>query len=282
MINKKSNQIFFAANERQSLYDVYFPSSDAKLPAIIFCHGFKGFKDWGSFPKICEELAIAGFVVISFNFSHNGITIQKVTEFTDLGAFAENNYLKELDDIHAILDEIASNDQLNNLIDLDDLSIIGHSRGGSMAILAAAKEQRIRRLISWAAVADLEDRLPEEEILNDWRESGVRNILNGRTGQEMPMNYQFVECLRENEEQLSIQNQLKKFDNPMLIIHGEKDEAVGLEHAYALQVWNPRAELHTIENTGHTFGGKHPHDEEDLPESTKVLIKYSLEFLLRH
>ena len=44
-----------------------------KLPAILVCHGFKAFKDWGPFPSIGRYFAESGFVSIVFNFSHNGI-----------------------------------------------------------------------------------------------------------------------------------------------------------------------------------------------------------------
>ena len=39
-------------------------------PAVVICHGFKGFKDWGFFPKLSERLAVAGFTALSFNFFH--------------------------------------------------------------------------------------------------------------------------------------------------------------------------------------------------------------------
>ncbi|MGH7538277.1 MAG: alpha/beta hydrolase family protein, partial [Gemmatimonadales bacterium] len=42
-------------------------------PAVVICHGFKGFKDWGYFPKAAERLARSGFAAVSFNFSGAGV-----------------------------------------------------------------------------------------------------------------------------------------------------------------------------------------------------------------
>ena len=54
-------------------YDLYSPSvtPGSALPVVLFVHGFKGFKDWGAFPDACDELARAGFAVVTFNLSLN-------------------------------------------------------------------------------------------------------------------------------------------------------------------------------------------------------------------
>ena len=53
--------------------------------AIVVCHGFKGFKDWGFFPYLADCLAAGtGAMVISFNFSGSGIG-------PDLESFTEHS-----------------------------------------------------------------------------------------------------------------------------------------------------------------------------------------------
>ena len=42
-------------------------------PAVVICHCFKGFKDWGFFPPLADRLARAGFTAVSFNFSGAGV-----------------------------------------------------------------------------------------------------------------------------------------------------------------------------------------------------------------
>ena len=57
-----------------------------KKKCIIYIHGFKGFKDWGFVPYLGEFLSSHGFLLITFNFSHNGIG-EKPLEFTELTKF---------------------------------------------------------------------------------------------------------------------------------------------------------------------------------------------------
>ena len=68
--------------------DVRFVEDGSVKPVVVFCHGFKGFKDWGPFPEWGRFLARSGFVAVHFNFSRNGVTPEAPTEFTDLDAFA--------------------------------------------------------------------------------------------------------------------------------------------------------------------------------------------------
>jgi pimeloyl-ACP methyl ester carboxylesterase len=282
MILERHNLQYKGANNKLSLYDVIYPSSDAKSPLILFCHGFKGFKDWGHWSKIFHQFAQEGYAVVKFNFSHSGVGLNSVQEFTDLEAFGENNYLKELEDITLLMDHIQKDVFLNEVAYTQKIHLIGHSRGGSIALLKTSTDKRIKSLTTWSAVADLEERLPKGEELEKWKAKGVRYILNGRTGQKMPMNYQFVESFQNNKKQLNIEKASKKLLVPQLIIHGESDPTVGLEHAYALQVWNSSAQLECIPNADHVFNGKHPFEAKELPKESKKLVELTLEFLKRN
>ena len=53
--------------------DVRRPARGVPRSAVIVAHGFKGFKDWGFFPYLCESLARDGHLVVSFNTSLNGV-----------------------------------------------------------------------------------------------------------------------------------------------------------------------------------------------------------------
>ena len=62
-------------------------------------------------------------------------------------------------------------------------------------------------------------------------------------------------------------------------MHGENDPTMGLEHTYALQVWNSSAQLECIPNADHVFNGKHPFENEVLPLETKRLLEVNTSFL---
>jgi dienelactone hydrolase len=278
-MNKINNVIFQSCHGRKSVYDLKFEDDEKKKPLLIFCHGFKGFKDWGHFNLISETFAKKGLIVLKFNFTFNGGTANNGIDFPDLEAFSENNYLKEVEDINHIISLCKS-----SFIPLKnwngEIYLLGHSRGGGMVTIAGSENQMVHKVVSWAGISDCVSRLPENKELSEWKEYGVRYIMNGRTKQNMAMNYQFVEVLLQNKERLSIEMAARSMDKPHLIIHGTKDEAVSCSNAESIKNWNPRAELNFIENANHVFGGKHPWKEPELPLHTANAINKTIDFLL--
>mgnify|MGYP000221090702 CR=1 FL=1 len=89
------NQILEVDERRPIVYDLYFEENALQKPIVIFCHGYKGFKDWGAWHLVAETFAKKGYFFLKFNFSHNGGTIEQPIDFPDLEAFAQNNYTKE-------------------------------------------------------------------------------------------------------------------------------------------------------------------------------------------
>ena len=197
-------------NSRPFKADATFIKSGTKKPAIIFNHGFKGFKDWGPFNIVASKFAEAGFVFIKMNFSHNGVTLEKPNEFADLEAFAQNNFSIELDDTGVLIDELFDGKTSipGEEIDLDKLYIMGHSRGGAHVILKASEDSRIKKVVTWAAVNNLETWHSREEI-EQWKKVGRIYIHNSRTNQEMPLDYQLVDNFVENKERLQVPDAVK-------------------------------------------------------------------------
>ena len=94
------NQTLHRNHKKPILWDAFFNADNTLKPVVIFCHGYKGFKDWGAWDSVAKIFSDKGFFFLKFNFSHNGGTIENPIDFPDLEAFAENNYSKELDDLH--------------------------------------------------------------------------------------------------------------------------------------------------------------------------------------
>lgn len=239
-------------------------------PVVIFIHGFKGFKDWGHFPLIGNVFADNGFAFIRFNLSHNGTTIDRPDHFDDLETFAENNLIKELDDVRTMVDGIASGTLFpEHSLDRDTILIAGHSRGGGLSLISAAEDDRIKALATWASV-DHFDR--GGYPLERWKKNGSILIPNARTGQRMPMNWQFVETLLENADRLSIEKASVKINVPTLIAHGTDDPTVPITEAENLITCNSYFKLLKIEGADHTFGGRHPLEEPTLSEHMELVV----------
>lgn len=265
--------------KRKFMADATFLRNGFKKPVIIFNHGFKGFKDWGPFSLIAEKFAAAGFVFIKMNFSHNGIAPENPDELTDLEAFAKNNFCIELDDTGVLIDSLFSSDVPVSAeeMDLEKLCIMGHSRGGASAILKAAEDARIKAVVSWAAVNNLETWHTKGQ-LDYWKNHGRIYIPNTRTNQQMPLDYQLVENFIANRERLQVPEAVKNMKIPMLSIHGSGDLAVDVKAVKDIGAWNPAVEVKIIDGAGHTFGGGHPFEGKQLPEHLQEVVHYTILF----
>jgi len=260
----------------------YMPDSKPK-PVVLFTHGFKGFKDWGHFNLLARYFAELGFVFVKFNFSYNGTTVEDHSDMHDLEAFGNNNFSLELDDLQALIELLHDSNapiQAQEL-DLKRIYLIGHSRGGGAVILKAAEEERVRAVATWSAVSDYDQRWTEAQMAQ-WQQDGVQYVLNGRTGQQMPLYYQLAEDYFKNRHRLDIPQVIKKMRQPLLILHGEQDETLPVQMAYDLKKWKPDAELHLLPETNHSFGGEHPYPHAELPAPARAAADLTIAFFQKH
>ena len=274
------NKIISGANNRSTLVDAYWRADNTPKPIVVFCHGYKGYKDWGAWELVAKAFADAGFIFVKFNFSHNGGTIDEPIDFPDLAAFAQNNYSKELIDLGLVIDWCLEQDAIPvEEKDSHRIILMGHSRGGGIAVLKAAQDDRVTDLITWASVSNFESRFPKGEQLEMWRNKGVYHVINGRTKQQMPHDYQFYRDFQQHADQLNIRAAAESLDLPYLIFHGVDDEAVALNEARNLHKWSPNSRLEIIPNTGHTFGAIHPYPNRTLPPAMQLLVDKSITFI---
>jgi uncharacterized protein len=266
-------------NKKQIIFDAHYPLDHKPKPVILFVHGFKGFKDWGHFNLLARYFANDGFVFIKANLSHNGTTPESPLVFKDLEAFGKNNFTIELSDIEAITDYLFSGASAipESEMNLDHFFILGHSRGGGLALIKASEESRIKGVATWASMG-LFEKLWKTIDIQEWQQKGVHYIQNSRTGQSMPVFYQLFEDWDSNKERLNIKEAVWHLTKPCLIIHGMDDESVPASVAFELHERNPETELLVIENANHTFGGYHPYDKNELPEHSLLIAQKTAAF----
>ena len=273
------NFIVEGKHQKSIVTDVFFKETNQPKQVVIFCHGYKGFKDWGAWNLMAEAFANAGFFFVKFNFSHNGGTANQPIDFPDLEAFGNNNYTKELDDLESVIEWVSSNFVYQNEINLENISLIGHSRAGGIVTIKSEENNRIKKVISLAGVCDFGKRTATSGDLEQWKKDGVKYVLNGRTKQQMPHFYQFYEDFKQNENRLNIKRAVFKLTIPYLIIHGDNDTSVFIEEAKKLHSWNSKSQLEIIENANHVFNVSHPWEKEDLSEEMQNVTKICIDFL---
>lgn len=267
-------------------YDLYAPvtSQGAVLPVILFVHGFKGFKDWGAFPDVYEELARAGFVVIAFNLSLNGVG-KSMLQFDEPELFRRQTLSQDLKDVGSVIEATKSKQIASDkvVLDTDRIGILGHSRGGHTAIAAAAEYAEIQCLVTWAAVADYNKRW-SKQMIEDWGEKGTTEIKNSRTGQVLPVDKVVYDDALRNADKLMAVRRVKELYIPSLFIAGKEDESVPYADTEKLFRNSPSGEkdFRIIDNAGHTFGVSHPFEDTDFPPEFSEVIDLTEGWFLDH
>lgn len=224
-------------------------------PAVVICHGFKGFKDWGFFPILAERLAKAGLAAVSFNFSGSGVSglASSGPEFDELERWRRQKPSADLEDLATV--SAFALEQLR----APWLALVGHSRGGALAILQAAREPRVRSLVTWAAI-DHFLRFSDAEI-EAWDRTGTLEVINTRTGQVLPLGRDALNDVRRNQtDLLNVAAAAARISVAWLIVHGMKDRTVAPETAHRLysHAAGAETELLLLEEADHTFGIRHP------------------------
>jgi pimeloyl-ACP methyl ester carboxylesterase len=257
------NQSFIlpGAKGRPMLMDLTFDSRLPAAPLVIFVHGFKGFKDWGTHHLVANYFAKSGFRFLKFNFSHNGTTPEDPTDFVDLMAFADNTFSIELEDLNRLIDFACSGSVFPPA---KKVYLIGHSMGGGISIIQTAEDHRVAKLVTWASVADFSNLWSKNEEAQ-WEISGIKYFENARTKQRMPVKSDILEDLKRNSVRLDLLKAATKIKQPWLIVHGDQDPAVSITHAEKLYAMNPAARFYTVIKGDHVFGATHPYAESNLP-----------------
>ncbi|WP_345948451.1 alpha/beta hydrolase [Mucilaginibacter sp. PAMB04274] len=263
------------AKGRNMLMDLTFEETNPHAPLLIFVHGFKGFKDWGTHHLVARYFAQNGYRFLKFNFSHNGTTPEDANDLTDMIAFSENTFSIELEDLQYVIDFACSGSVIPAA---QSVCLIGHSMGGGISIVKAAEDKRVSRLITMASVASFRN-LWHKEIEKQWKLAGVLNFTNKRTGQDMPVKSTLLDDLERNPGRLNVLARAADVQQPWLLLHGTADTVVLPSHAHDLKAMQPNARLVLIPNADHVFGATHPYVQQDLPLALQELCRKAVDFL---
>ncbi|HEX8904618.1 MAG TPA: alpha/beta fold hydrolase [Longimicrobiaceae bacterium] len=251
--------------------DVRVEQGTRPKTAVVIIHGFKGFRQWGPWPPLARALALRGHAAVNFDFSHNGVGDDG--EFSRLDLFRENTQTRELDETIAVLDALEGGLAGRRI---RRIGLLGHSRGGGNAVIVAAEDERVRALVTWAAIADIPGRWTPAQVAA-WRRGHDVPIENVRTKQMMPIGPEYWVDIQQNRERLDITAAAARVGVPWLIVHGDADTSVPVDDAHALfAAAGDNAELMVMEGTDHVFGVRHPYagPSDDLRTAAEATLEW--------
>lgn len=269
---KKEHFTLSAAAGKMILGDWTYDDKNTNQDTIIFVHGFKGFKDWGAHNLTASFFAANGYRYLKFNLSHSGVTSKNQNDVTDMEAFAANTISMELSDLNTVVDYV------DMTFPNTHIYLIGHSRGGGLAIIQAAKDTRIHKLITWSAISDFSS-LWKKEQEKEWIETGRIFVENARTKEKMPLNSALLTDFTKHKAHFNILNSAKRIQIPWLILHGDNDVNVKFSVAQELAQNQLNAQIQKIEGANHVYGASHPYTSDQFPPHLYQVVEKTLLFL---
>ncbi len=217
---------------------------------VVFGHCFTCSRNTRIIRHICSDLAAEGFIALRFDFSGNG---------QSQGDFGASTYSKQIADIQSAVDIIADKGA-------DWIGLAGHSMGAVIAILTAARMNRVK------AVCALAGRLSGLNATHFFSKPQLKELHDtGRVsfrsrGRPLQLSTAFF----ADAEQYNLPETLKSLQAPLLVVHGDHDEIVSVEDAYLAQELDPiNTKLAIIPDADHMFSN----DEHRL-KTSKLVVKW--------
>lgn len=241
--------------------DVRLPAGDEPRPVVVLAHGWLGWKDWGYLPHLAEALAAAGLVAVTFSFSGSGVPAG-ADEILDVETFARNTWSREVRDqarvVTAIFERMLPGAAR---FDIYRIGALGAGTGGSVTLLEAADDSRVRAVVTIGAPLALDSVLP-----SDAREAyGARGELrfrDPRSNRALRIDAAFLRDLRMRRVALDVLAAAGKMPARYLAIHGAADARVPLRDAKALFFANgERGEIEVVPGAGADLDVEHPMGE---------------------
>lgn len=193
---------------RSQRADLYLPRRPGPRSVMVLVHGGSWRVRYGKIVMrgLAGDLMRRGWAVWNIEYRRVG----------DGGGWPTT-----FEDVATAIDHLAT---IDAPIDLERVSILGHSAGGQLALWAAGRAKlppgapggtpspiRLRRVISQAGVCDLADgyhRVPE----------GAVKSLMGGSPEQLPERYAIADPMAQ-----------VPLDIPVLLVHGTEDETVSVE-----------------------------------------------------
>lgn len=214
-------------NKHGEAIDVTLHPGERDDCLVILGHGVTGNKDRPLMIAVADAVAEKGYPALRMSFSGNG---------NSEGAFTDSTITKEVSDLTAVIDQIGHGKKI---------AYIGHSMGGAVAALTAARDERLRVLVSLAGMVDTKEFCDREfgDVTPDqgfmWDE------------EDYPLSQKYVDDMHAISTTIDAAKEIR---TPWLLLHGTEDDVVLPKDSEDLEkvLRGPKKLVH-IEGAGHSF-----------------------------
>lgn len=179
-------------------------------PVVVLCHGMESTKEGTKHQVLAARLTAQGYVCLRFDFSYVGESEGRFEDITISG---------EVEDLGGVVDWLTARG-------VETFGLVGSSLGGTVAVVFAGGDPRVRALVTIAAVAlplGILERMSPAAV-ESWRRHGLRGESGERIGSG------FLDDL----ERVDVLGAARCLRAATLVTHGAADQVVPVADAHAL------------------------------------------------
>ncbi len=208
---------------------VHFPAhAPGRRPAVILSHGFNGC--FADLLNRGRDFASAGIHCFLFDFCGGGLRTTSGGKLSDMMTLET-----EITDLQTVIARVQTQED----VDTSNIFLMGESQGGMVSILTAERlPSACRGLILW---------FPALVIPEDSR----RRLANGDHrvfGIPLCPDYDRIAA------KVDPWSFMPTFENPVLLVHGDRDPLIPVPYLERAQRLFPDATLRILQGAGHGFG----------------------------
>lgn len=186
------------------------PSDGEPIAYALFAHCFTGTKDILASSHIAKTLVRKGLAVLRFDFTGLG---------DSEGEFENTNFTSNVEDLIAAAQYLKDHHAPAKLL-------IGHSLGGSAALVAASKLKDVKAIATLGAPADA------AHVIHNFNDDVQKIRKDGKAevrlaGRPFTIKRQFIHDL----EKVKMDEHIENLHKALLVMHAPLDNTVGIQNA---------------------------------------------------
>lgn len=211
----KTERVSFMSQGQRISGVLHLPSKDG-LPCVIASHGLLSSKDSEKYISLGEGLSHKGIAMLRFDFRGIG---------ESEGRMDDDSISRRLTDLDSAISFVKSYMGVGS-----EIGLVGSSLGGYISLIMASMDKEIKATVVWATPFHLNN-LSSGRESEEYHYPGDVFLMDLKRHPLMPVLHKVSNCL---------------------IIHGERDELVPLDHALNIfSHLNLPKEIHIIGGADH-------------------------------
>lgn len=245
------------ADEQTILGNSHAPETEPR-GVVLLAHGFKGYKDYGMFPRLAMACADAAFIAHRFNFSHSGMT-NAIETFERPDLFERDTWNNQVLDLMAVLEAVRRGTIAGAGL---PLVMFGHSRGGVATLLTAGRlagqADQLQPAGVVTAAAPSTCLSMSETDASRLLDDGYLESPSARTGQVLRIGRGFLQEQHDEPTGHDLIALVGEIACPILAVHGDRDPTVPAESAGQISEAARDGQALIIDDGDHVFNTSNP------------------------